>query len=393
MKKTFVFLLFILSLFPLKVKALSGGVNLNCSPLVVPGGNYVVCNITATSDEEVTGFSADISLTSNLEFDSFVTDSDIWQGDGESGKIGLYTDENKTDTFSIGTLKIKVKDGVSNTEEIISLVNCMFSDVNFKKVSLSNVSQKIRIPSVGNSLSNLSVSPGSINFDPNITSYNFEVDSNIINIAATKEDTNSTLSGDVGQKNLNYGVNTFNIIVTSESGVAKTYTLNVTRIDNRSTENTLSNLTIDGYKINFNSSKGEYSLTVENDVTSININSILKDEKSSYVSGYEPGVKSLVVGLNKFEIRVKAENGSIRTYKINVNRKDVEKSNDSYLADIEIGDSKINFDKDKEEYKISIPYEKENIDIDTKTSSDKAKVEVIGNEGLKVGENEVKIIE
>ena len=60
-----------------------------------------------------------------------------------------------------------------------------------------------------------------------------------IKIEAIKKDSRSTISGDIGEKKLTYGLNKFKVIVTSESGLPNTYNINVTREDGRSTDNTL----------------------------------------------------------------------------------------------------------------------------------------------------------
>jgi LPXTG-motif cell wall-anchored protein len=90
------------------------------------------------------------------------------------------------------------------------------------------------IPSTDATLSNLSVSPGTLSpaFASATTEYNVEVPNavNSITLTATKADANATVSGDVGAKSLSVGPNTFTITVTAEDGnTEKTYTITVTR--------------------------------------------------------------------------------------------------------------------------------------------------------------------
>ena len=391
MKKIYNLFIFLLVLFPIKVNALVGSVNLNCGTT----NNNIVCNITASSDEEITGFSADIKLSSNLKVLNFQADSSIWEGDASNNKIGLYTAINQKGTFNIGVLTLEINGGVSGTNETISLINCMYSDYNFNKVILSDVNENIKIQSSVNDLSNLNVSPGNINFNPDTLEYSLTVENEVnkINInSVLKDNKSSYVEGyEPGDKNLNTGLNQFEIRVKAENGSIKTYKINVVRKEKISTENTLSKLTIEGYNINFDPNKGEYNLTVENNVDKINISSVLKDNKSSYVESYEPGSKNLNIGLNQLEIKVKAENGSIRTYKINITRKKEVKSNDNYLTDIETDVGDINFDKKTEEYKMTVSYDTDKIELNTKSSSNKSKVEISGNDDLKVGDNEITI--
>jgi len=89
-----------------------------------------------------------------------------------------------------------------------------------------------------------------------------------------------------------------------------------------SKNNYLSKLAIDGFDLtpNFNKDTSTYSLTVENDVRSINITGSKEDSKST-VKGL--GEHALEEGVNKIDIVVTAQNGSSRTYTINVTVKEL----------------------------------------------------------------------
>ncbi len=89
-----------------------------------------------------------------------------------------------------------------------------------------------------------------------------------------------------------------------------------------SKNNYLSSLKIDNYSIDpaFNKNTSNYSLTVENDVREINISGSKEDSKST-VTGL--GKHALEEGDNKINIVVTAQNGSSRTYTINVTVKEL----------------------------------------------------------------------
>jgi len=392
MRKTTKILILLLLLIPIRVNALTGKINLDCSPLEVSSGTDITCNVTASSDEEINGIKADIKVSDNLEYINFVTSSD-WEGDGTGNKIGLYINGNVDGELDLGVLTIRVKDNVLDGNGTISLVNCMYSDKNFEKVTIQDVSTNVKIVSNNNKLSSLEVSPGTINFSPDTLEYNLTIDNPTVNITATKADDNSTISGDTGSKNLKYGKNTFKITVTSKTGEKRTYTLNITRPDNRSTGNKLSSLTVEGNNINFNEDKYTYDINVDYDTKSVKINANLKDKNSSFVKGYEPGTKTLKEGINKILLKVSAENGEIRTYTLNITRgEDPENSSDdNYLENIQIDNSTLDFSSEQEEYKITVPYDTDSININTIPSSNKSKVEISGNENLQVGENTVTI--
>lgn len=389
MKKLVILLIL---LIPIKVNALENSINLECNLVNVKSGGEITCNVNGISDILINGLNANINLSSNLEYVDFVVGTS-WIGDASGNKIGLYSGTNKKGNFNFGVLTLKVKANVFDSNEFIKLTNCHYVNEEFNKVNLSDVKVDIRVASSNNKLSSLEILPGTISFNPDILDYSVSVDSPSVNISAVKEDNNSLLSGDIGSHDLDYGLNTFKINVTSESGEVRIYTINVTRIDNRSSENRLSSLSVNGKKINFNENVYNYDLSVDYEDDNIKVNASLKDNSSSFVKGYEPGSKSLKEGLNKFEIKVLAENGSIKTYTINVTRKEDpdNTSDDTYLDEIKVNDSMLDFSKEQEEYKMSVSNDVDSIKIDVVTSSSKSRVDIIGNDNLQVGENIVTI--
>lgn len=88
--------------------------------------------------------------------------------------------------------------------------------------------------------------------------------------------------------------------------------------DNRSGNNNLKSLSVEGYEISpkFDSSKKEYTLNLTYDITKIIIKAEKEHNKAS-ISG-DTGEKEVKVGDNNFSITVKAENGNTKTYKLKV---------------------------------------------------------------------------
>jgi len=112
-----------------------------------------------------------------------------------------------------------------------------------------------------------------------------------------------------------------------ESMNDKTFTLTVNVYadgkvvtDNLDTTNTLDSITVSDCTLDpaFNSATTEYSCTVKNSVTSVNVNATATSSKSK-VRGL--GAKNLVEGKNTIPIRVIAEDGSEKIYNVNVTRK------------------------------------------------------------------------
>lgn len=264
-------------------------------------------------------------------------------------------------------------------------------------VQISGCSKTITInnpPSGNNNLSSLSVSAGSISFNKTVTSYLISVAENVtsIQISATPEDSKARVSG-TGSKSLNYGNNSFNIVVRAENGSTKTYTINVKRNDNRSGNNNLSKLTVEGGSLNpsFSPNTENYQLEVPFSIQNLKVSATAEDSKASVsISGQNNLVAEET---NTVTIKVTAENGSTKTYTINVKRgKDPNKvlSQNNNLASLttDVGILSPAFSKEKTDYVIYLPYEIETIHLSAIVEDTKYGVlKTAGPEKLSVGTN------
>lgn len=108
---------------------------------------------------------------------------------------------------------------------------------------------------------------------------------------------------------------------------------------NLSKNNNIKSLIVEGYELEKVDNRN-YTLSVPNNVTSININAVAEDSKAK-INGI--GVKELQVGENIIEIIIKAENGSQNKITIKVTRKDgyYLEDLDSILNDAQIKDADI----------------------------------------------------
>ena len=88
--------------------------------------------------------------------------------------------------------------------------------------------------------------------------------------------------------------------------------------DNKSKNNNIKNISVDGYNL-IKVDSNNYTLSVTNDVTNINVKATAEDAKSK-VTG--TGNHNINVGENNIEIIVTAENGSQNKINIKVTRKD-----------------------------------------------------------------------
>lgn len=147
----------------------------------------------------------------------------------------------------------------------------------------------------------------------------------------------------------------------------------------------------------FTPNKLTYDVTVPLDVESIEIYATASDSKAS-ISG--TGKKNLEEGLNEFEIVVTAEDGTVKTYTINVTREEsteetaTEESIGEGLSSLKIADLELTpgFETNVYEYKVKYIGDATSLDIQTETTNPEFVVEVVGNQELEEGENIITIL-
>ena len=176
----------------------------------------------------------------------------------------------------------------------------------------------------------------------------------------------------------------------------------------KSSDATLSDL---GIKPNdfkgFKSGTTSYKTTVPEDVAEVEVYAKTTSSKAT-VTG--TGKKKLENGTNKVEVIVTAENGTKKTYTIEITREgkneetvttaqteETTVANENIgdgLSSLKIEDLKIepDFKTNIYEYRVKYIGEKEKLDIEAKTTNSNYKVEITGNNELKEGENIITIL-
>ena len=176
----------------------------------------------------------------------------------------------------------------------------------------------------------------------------------------------------------------------------------------KSSDATLSDL---GIKPNdfkgFKSGTTSYKTTVPEDVAEVEVYAKTTSSKAT-VTG--TGKKKLENGTNKVEVIVTAENGTKKTYTIEITREEKNEetattaqaeettvANENIgdgLSSLKIEDLKIepDFKTNVYEYRVKYIGEKEKLDIEAKTTNSNYKVEITGNNELKEGENIITIL-
>ncbi len=229
MKKIKSLILFLAAFFLNSVYVFAAGsASLSVSNSTIENGNSVKATVTVKNTA-----AWNITITS-----SGVTSGCTQKFVGDSG-----TGNNTTKTFTVtckststGIINFVMSGDITSSDGTNTKIN------GSKSVTVTNPREK----STNNKLKSLSVEGYEISpeFDKDTNEYSVTVPSTVENIKinATKADSYSKLEG-AGEKTVEEGNNTFEIIVTSETGVSNVYKLNVVVMDENPIE-----VTIEGTK-------------------------------------------------------------------------------------------------------------------------------------------------
>ena len=168
---------------------------------------------------------------------------------------------------------------------------------------------------------------------------------------------------------------------------------------NKSSNNYLSSLEVEGYRLlpEFDKQIQEYTLDSDTKEDNVTIKAIA-DDKRANITG--TGNIKLQTGENNLRVDVSAENGTVRTYFIKVTRKIQDET--LRLSSIKLNAVDQNGNKDEVDlspsfsenvfsYTAKIYNGASKIDVDTSCLNENAKITVEGNENLKDGKNTIII--
>lgn len=180
-------------------------------------------------------------------------------------------------------------------------------------------------------------------------------------------------------------------------------TINVKVTGNATTDTTSADLSNLGIKPNdfsgFSPNKTSYDVTVPENVQTIEVYATAKNS-SAKISG--TGTQELAIGENKIEVVVSANDGTTKTYTINIKREGGNKEEVSQTTEkVEEGLSELKvenleltpkFTTNVYEYSTKYIGEKTTLDIQAIVTEPTYTAEIVGNEDLKEGENVVTIL-
>lgn len=362
--------------------------SIKCSDTKVVKGNTFKCDVTVspTTENPLSQFKSNLVYPSDFTLTG-IEAATGWKSNSQN-LIDLTSNyeegQGLTIDFNIVTLKFKVSDNASYGNKQITI-----KGYDTERESSFN----LEVLSNNSSLRNLTVGGIDFSFSPKQLNYSLKTSKDSISINATLMDTNSKFKEGYGPRtvDLNYGKNTVQVVVIAQNGSTTIYTINIERLDQRSSNNNLKELKVSEGVLSpkFNKNVLSYNVSVSNNVKNLTIEAKKEVESSQYQEGYGPRTIDLVNGLTTVTIQVVSETGITKTYTLNIVR--VDKSSNNFLKGLKVIGTEFNFDKNIYEYNVNVLYNVLETQIIAVPEDNKTKVEVIGNRSLLIGANDFTI--
>lgn len=241
-------------------------------------------------------------------------------------KFGIYKPGWKDGTFSPGIPRrkfyydeVRIANSGGNYSSVAPDGGTPITDADLSELSISNGTLSPAFASanttysanVANVVTSITITPVASNAKAVIKIHGKTVKSGTASVALS----------------LVVGANTFNVIVTGPGGSLKTYSITITRALPSDADLTNLNLSKGTLTPAFAPDDTSYTASVANAVTSITITPIAGDAKAiikihgkTVKSGTASVALSLTVGVNTFNVIVKAQDGTLKTYSITITR-------------------------------------------------------------------------
>lgn len=159
----------------------------------------------------------------------------------------------------------------------------------------------------------------------------------------------------------------------------------------KNSDNTLKSLIVNNFKMSpaFSPDTLTYDVVVSTDTSKLDLSYITNNEKATVTvegnSNFKNGDKNTV------KVIVIAEDGSARTYTLNVTKSSEVVSNRLILLNVKEGSLENNFDSDTYQYSITVPRGTKKLTIDAIPEREDCKVEIMGDKSIGKGDSVVLI--
>ena len=326
----------------------------------------------------------------------------------EDGYIKVYPHKKGRVQIEVSTNVNGTKYIAKTTIEIISKEDLTLDDIGGSTKKPNNSNNQVENPNEdikinkSNDARLKSLSVGRYDLNPSFNKNNFEYVVNVsknttsVNIKAETLHNKAKIISGTGNINLNSKSTLHEVKVEAEDGTILTYTIKINKLDSLdeiSSDATLKSLILDGFSLNpdFISDEEIYSIKVPFNLTNLDVLAIPNIETSLVMVS---GNKNLIVGNNLITIKVVAEDGTTKIYKVNVERLDesIDDTN-AFISNLKVNNGilKEKFNKNNYLYSVEVEANIDRLNLDILLEDPTSTYEVIGNDNLQVGLNKVYI--
>lgn len=297
-------------------------------------GTYTVKlsgNVTGANDSK----STTVSDTVTIKVESPKVEENSTNNNTNNNTENNTTESNK-ESKDNSTEKEKKEESSNNNQ------TNQAESTDKKEENNNQPAQKVEQKKSSNAnLSNLGIRPNDFTgFKSGTTSYNVTVPYDVekVEVYAKVQDSKANVSG-TGNKPLDVGKNSLNVVVTAEDGTKKTYTINVTRQEEKKNETNTTN-------------EVSNNTTNQNTTNEISNTSNTANNATTNTTSNGDITKLEVVGYNLSPV----------------------------------------FSSNIYEYKLTVEEDVDKLDIKAQTSNNGVQFEIAGNSDLKMGENVITVV-
>lgn len=362
-------------LFPGVVDAAGMSVSIRCSDVTI--GSTTKCIVSANSGTtKISSINASYSITGGASFVSFAPGSG-WNGEASGGTMDLYTDVNKSGTFTIGTFTLK---GTSVGTVTFTVSNITGYDNNFEDVPVSLARATFKV------IQKTTTTTTTKKPTTKPTTTTRSTGKTTTRKTTTNKNNNSTTGRTTTNRNNNSTTGRTTTIPGGISTTGRTTTdVNFNTTTTKVPPLRLTSVTVDDFFVKYEN--GTYYVTVKPDTEVVNVSATA----APGISIIGAGKRYLAIGKNSVELVLKSELGQTNKVQIIITRPDANGIYDTQLVSLKVVDYPFAFNPDIKEYEITVPYTTKELYVLANSYSDDVVITGGGLVNVEKGNNTIYI--
>ena len=361
-----------------------------CTPKSTPEYCTLLVMYDCDKNKDGTTYSGS---TSNLDSNNYLKNLTVSKGTLNFNKNTLnytITVPSGTTSLSVGALaeSAKAKVNIANTENvnenkpITITVTAENGTTRVYKINVKFSSNNTPTPTpakdTNNYLKSITLDHGEINFNRRTNDYTITLDRSITKLAITALPESNKASVSVSNNENLSEDNPIKIVVTSESGAVRTYTIKIKYegkvLDNN---NYLKEIKLSVGTIEFKKDVLDYNVNIPEGVKEIEVIAIPESNNANILVENSTNITDT----KPIMITVTAEDGSVKIYNIHINFAKEEVK--SLVSNITVEGYKLKFDSKTNDYVLKIKKNDTKLKINVELNNSEDEFEIKGNNDLK----------